>query len=163
MAAKTEQLQIRISAEQKRALKRRAKEAGVDISSWVLGQVLPAEADRFQALAARVADPTGRRYALAELEDWLRGLPAGAFGRAVEWAPRAALDGVWLNYVAGAIELAAAARGVPAPRWVSEVAIPGAPLFGSGLAAVRLHLLSRGPVALRRRNVFVDASIDQRV
>src|SRR5437868_6321667 len=163
MAAKTEQLQIRVSAEQKRALKRRARDAGVDISAWVLRQVLPAEADRFQALAAQVAAPAGRRYALAELEDWLRGLPAGAFGRAVELAPRAALDGESLNYLAGALEVAAVARRVPLPRWVSEVAIPEAPLFGSGLAAVRLHLLSRGPVALRRRNVFVDASIDQRV
>ncbi|MBI4500601.1 MAG: hypothetical protein HY700_05515 [Gemmatimonadetes bacterium] len=163
MAAKTGQLQIRVSAEQKRALKRRAREAGMDISSWVLGQVLPAEADRFQALVARVADRARRRYALAELADWLRGLPAGAFARAVESAPKATLDGEWLNYLAGAIEVAAAARGLPAPRWVPEVATPDAPLFGSGLAAVRLHLLSRAPVAFRRRNVFVDASIDQRV
>jgi hypothetical protein len=43
------------------------------------------------------------------------------------------------------------------------VGVPRDPLFGSQLASVRPYLLTRSPVALRRRNVFVDASFDQRV
>lgn len=163
MASKSEQLQIRVTADQKRALKRLAREAGMDVSAWVLGQVLPPEADRFQALAARVADPAARRHALAELADWLRTLPPGGFRRAVARPPSVALDAESLNYLAGAIERAASRRGLAPPTWTADVPAPRAPLFGSNLASVRLHLLTRSPVALRRRNVFVDSSFDDRV
>ncbi len=163
MTPKTEQLQIRVSPEQKRTLKRLAREAGMGVSPWVLGQVLPTEADRFQALADRVADAADRRYALAELADWLRALPPGAFLRAVARPPGAPLDRDMLNYLAGSVEWAATQRGLTPPAWVAEIPIPDVPLFGSTLATLRLYLLTHSPVALRRRNVFVDASIDQRV
>jgi uncharacterized protein (DUF1778 family) len=163
MRRKTDQLQIRVAPEQKRALKRLAREAGADVSSWVLTQVLPAEADRFQAFVARLAEPASRRYALAELADWLRGLSAGAFRRAVAGRPVAALDPHTLNYLAAAIDLAARRRGLEPPGWIEKVPIPRSPMFGSTLEAVRLHLLTRAPVALRRRNVFADASLDERV
>jgi hypothetical protein len=68
-----------------------------------------------------------------------------------------------LNYLAGAIELASRRRGLPPPPWTTEVRIPAEPAFGSALTSVRLHLLTRAPVALRRRNLFVDASLDDRV
>jgi uncharacterized protein (DUF1778 family) len=160
---KSQQLQIRVSAAQKRTLKRLARETGMDVSSWVLGKVLPQEADRFQVLAARAVDSAERRYALAELADWLRGLASGAFSRAVAHSPAAPLDQETLNYLAGAIELASSQRNLPSPGWTARVAVPDMPLFGSQLAALRLLLLTTAPLALRRRNVFVDASIDQRV
>ncbi len=163
MSSKSEWLQIRVTPEQKRALKRAAREAGTDMSSWVLDKLLPREADRFQALVARAVDAAERRFALAELADWLRALPPGAFQRAVAQAPRGPLDPGNRNYLAGAIELAADRRGLPPPAWVGETPVPDTPLFGSSLAGLRLHLLTRSPVALRRRNVFVDASIDDRV
>jgi hypothetical protein len=31
------------------------------------------------------------------------------------------------------------------------------------LASVRLHLLTNAPAVLRRRNLFMDASLDERV
>jgi hypothetical protein len=163
MAPKSEQLQIRVTAEQKRALKRLAREAGVDVSSWVLGHVLPSEPDRFQVLTERLGSPTNRRHALAELADWLRALPRGGFGRAVARAPAAALDADTRTYLAGAIELAAAKRGFHPPAWTRDVPAGEAPQFGSGLRALRLHLLTRSPVPLRARNVFVDSSLDDRV
>ncbi len=163
MATKTEQLQIRVTAGQKRTLRRLARHAGQGLSAWILSQVLPPEGERFQVLASRVAAPEGRGYALAELADWLRSLRAGAFRRAVARAPEAALDPVSSNYLAAAIERASAERDVPPPRWTGTVGVPREPLFGSELASVRLYLLTRSPVALRRRNVFVDASFDQRV
>jgi hypothetical protein len=162
MSARTAWLQIRVTAEQKRALKRAARQANSDVSAWVLGKVLPAEADRFETLVARAADAGMRRFALAELADWLRGLPAGAFQRATAQAPRGPLDPETRNYLAGAIELAAERRGLPPPPWVGATPVPEVPLFGSSLAGLRLHLLTRSPVVLRRRNVFVDASIDDR-
>ena len=54
MARKTAQLQIRVTPEEKRTIQRLAKQAGQDISSWVLSRVLPEEAERFQELKARV-------------------------------------------------------------------------------------------------------------
>jgi len=163
MSPKSAWLQIRVTPEQKRALKRAARRAATDVSSWVLDRLFPAETERFQALVARVADPAGRRFALAELADWLRALPRGSFERAVERAPEAPLDAGTLNYLAGAIELAAARRGVSPPGWARDAPASDTPLFGSELAGVRLHLLTRSPLALRRRNVFVDASVDDRV
>ena len=163
MASKTEQLQIRVTPEQKRAVKRLAREAGADVSSWVLAQVLPSEAGRFQELAARAADRARRRYALAELADWLGALPAAAFARAVSRPAGRSLDGETRNYLAGAIDLAAAGRGLAPPAWTGDVPVPRAPLFGSSRTSVRLHLLTRAPVALRRRNLFVDSSVDDRV
>jgi hypothetical protein len=159
---KTAQLQIRVSPEQKRKLKQLARAASMDVSTWVLRQILPEEADRFQQLAANLATGT-TKFGLAELADFLRTLPAGAFQRAVAQRPRARLDADTLNYLAGAIELAASRRGQAPPPWTSEVPIAETPSFGSTLSSVRLHLLTRSPVALRRRNQFMDASMDDRV
>jgi len=121
------------------------------------------EAARFQALAAALADAAHRRIGLAELADYLRALPPEVFVRAVAEAPRADLDPETLNQLAGGIELAAARRGRPAPGWTHRVPPAQVPVFGSSLASVRLHLLTRAPVALRRRNLFADASFDERV
>lgn len=162
MAGKTAQLQIRVTPEQKRSLKRLAREAGMDMSSWILDRVLPPETVKFQALARKLANSEEGRFALAELEDFLRELPAGAFARATSDGPRAALDSITLNHLAGAIDRAARKRGVATPMWVKQTPIPAAPTFGTQLLSARFHLLTNSPVALRRRNVFVDASMDER-
>ena len=139
MPGKSSQLQIRVTPEQKRALKRLARQADLDLSSWVLGRLLPSEASRFQALARRLADSGKRSFALAEL------------------------DPATLNHLAGTLELAARRRRHEPPRWTDGVRVPVEPVFGSSLGSVRLHLLTRAPVALRRRNLFMDASIGDRV
>jgi uncharacterized protein (DUF1778 family) len=166
MPTKSDQLQIRVSTEQKRRLKQLARAAGMDVSTWVLSRVLPSETERFQQFVAAVAASTEdatRRLHLAELADFLRALPAGAFRRAVAEPPRAQLDPALRNHLAGTIELAANRRGQPAPAWTREVPASPEPAFGSSLTSLRLYLLTRAPVALRRRNLFMDASIDDRV
>jgi hypothetical protein len=135
----------------------------MDMSSWILDRVLPKTQERFQDLAAALATPDQRALALAELADFIHELPRGEFERAVEHAPRARLDPEVLNHLAGATELAANRRGLKAPEWTSVVPIPATPVFGSVLDSVRLYLLTRAPVALRRRNLFFDASFDERV
>lgn len=162
MAGKTAQLQIRVTPEQKRSLKRLAREAGMDMSSWILDRVLPAEAARFQTLARKLANSEEGRFALAELDDFLGELPPGAFARATSDAPRATLDPSTLNHLAGSIDRAAFKRGVATPGWVKQTPTPAAPTFGTELLSARLHLLTNSPVAFRRRNVFVDASLDER-
>lgn len=163
MAQKTAQLQIRVSPEQKRTLRRMAREAGTDMSSWILNRVLPAETAAFHRLVASFAQADGRSIALAELSEYLRGLSAGAFARAVADAPRVSLTAARLSYLAAAIDRAAANRELESPEWARKAPVPLEPQVGSRLASVRLHLLTMGPVAFRRRNIFVDASIDERV
>ncbi len=163
MARKTEQLQIRVSPEQKRALRRLARRAGTDMSSWILDRVLPAEATRFQSMIAKLVDHEGKASALAELADFLRDLPAGGFARATAEAPQAALDAGTLNHLAATVDHAAVNRGLTPPAWTTESPVPVEPVFGSALSSVRLHLLTTAPVAFRRRNIFVDSSIDERV
>lgn len=163
MAGKTEQLQIRVSGEQKRALRRLARQAGTDMSSWILERVLPAEGARFQRLAAKLLDQKDKGSRLAELADYLRDLPAGAFARATAEAPRTELDARTLNHLAAMIDRAAINRGLTSPAWTSDAPVPADPAFGSALSSVRLHLLTMAPVAFRRKNIFVDSSIDERV
>lgn len=134
----------------------------MDMSSWILGCVLPPENARFQELARALAEPEGRGFALAELEDFLRPLRGGAFARATSELPKALVDPVTLNHLAGAIELGAANRGVDPPPWTCRVPIPADPVFGTALDSARLYLLTHAPAAFRRRNVFVDSSIDER-
>ncbi|MGQ0560801.1 MAG: hypothetical protein ACT443_02890 [Gemmatimonadota bacterium] len=160
---KSQQIQIRVSAEQKRRLRKLAREAGTDMSAWVLSRVLPDEAERFQELVVALGSARTRQFALAELADYLRSLPPGAFQRAVSQAPRPKLDQGTLNHLAAAIELAAARRAQAPPAWTRQIPIPAAPEFGSTLFSLQLYLLTRSPVALRRRNLFMDASIDDRV
>ena len=165
MPGKTAQLQIRVTPDQKRTLKRLAAEASMDLSAWILNRVLPESEERFQELVAAVAraDPGDHTFALAEVADFLRELPRAEFVRAVARGPRARLELGLLNHLAAAIELAAQKRGLKAPLWTGHVAPADGPQFGSALGSVRLHLLTNAPVALRRRNLFMDASFDDRV
>lgn len=132
------------------------------MSACVLSRVLPDEAERFQKLAGRLSSVAQRRCALAELGDWLRDLPAAVLRRAVARAPRVAIDAATLSYLAAAIELLTRRRRIEPPEWVALVPVVDRPLFGSELASARLHLLTRSPVAFRRRRVFVAAWFDDR-
>lgn len=163
MSRKTAQLQIRVSPEQKRALRRFARQAGTDMSSWILERVLPDEGARFQALVARLGSSVHGVAPWAELADFLRALPAGAFARATAEAPRAALDAADLNYLAAMIERAAVLRELTPPAWTRQATVPAQPAFGSALSGLRLYLLTAAPLAFRRRNIFVDSSMDERV
>jgi hypothetical protein len=123
----------------------------------------PDATERFQTLTAALTDGAHRRFGWAELADYLRSLPPASFERAVREAPRTPLDAAALNQLAGMVELAAERRGLRAPAWTHAVPVVDAPVFASMLASVRLHLLTATPVALRRRNLFADASVDERV
>ena len=121
------------------------------------------EAERFQVLTDVLTDAEHRGLRLANLADYLRALTPAAFRRAVAGPPRAALDPTPLNYLAGAIELAAERRGLAPPAWTATVPPSATPMFGSELASLRLYLLTQAPVAFRRRNIFVTDSFDERV
>ncbi len=163
MATKTQQLQIRVSAAQKAALQRRAHAAGIGVSAYVLSVLLPSEQDRFGEIISALRVEDERRFALAELNDFLHGLNAAHFSTAVRVAALAGLPAVTQNYVAAMVELAAAQKGVMPPAWSRTIAPLDEPYFATPMMSLRLHLIAESPVPFRRRNLFVDSSMGSRV
>ena len=161
--SKTEQLQIRVTASEKAALKRMARGAGQDVSSYVLSRALPKQRLRFHELIEIVADDDERRFALAELNDLLVDLTRAELSDALSEAPVLNLSPYWRNYVAAMIEQAAHQKNIPAPQWLSDIEPLTEPHFAAPLANLRLHLLRASPVPFRRRNLFVDSSVGDRV
>lgn len=163
MPRKSEYLQIRITPEQKTTLKKRAARVGQDVSTYVLTRALPPEQDRFQTLLAALGDETDRRFALAELNDWLSRLPTGRFAAAVGEAQVDPLPPLMQNYVAAMVEQAAYLKEVDPPPWAHHVPPLEEPYFATRLPGLRLHLLKAAPVPFKRRNLFVDSTVGDRV
>lgn len=161
--AKLEQLQLRVSKAQKSAIRRAAKRAGMDMSAYVLSHVLPAPAAAFQEAVAALARPDKPSFALAELSSLLARLSAAELGVAVAAAPEVALPPFLANYVAATIETACSMRALPVPAWTRTIAALAEPVFGSELPSLRLYLLAHSPPPFRRRNIFIDSSVGERV
>ncbi len=154
--SKTSQLQIRVSPEQKRAIRRRARDAGLDVSAWVLRQLVPSKRERFVELARELSRTDQPSYPLASFSDLLAGLSAADIGIVLGTPPDLAIPQPWLAYVAALIEEKAMALGAAVPAWVRDTPPVPEPYFATGLVKLRLHLLTRSPPAFRRRNLFVD-------
>lgn len=165
MATRSHQLQIRVTAEQKAALRRAARQAGQDLSAYVLRRALP-DAQRTLAELVRGLRRTAEpRYALAELNDLLTELSAGTLTQAVSVMPpeMRELSAVLQNQVAAMVEQACHRRGLERPAWTRSVRPLAEPYFATALTSLRMHLLRNAPVAFRRRNIFVDACVGDRV
>jgi len=160
---KSEHLQIRVTPQQKALLKRRARRAGQDMSTYLLARVAPPAARRVEELLSTLQEPEERRYALAELNDLLERLARGELREAVADADLAGLDPADRNRVAAMVEHASRRKRVPPPAWVRDVPPLEAPVFATDLESLRAHLLRVSPVAYRRRNLFVDAAVGDRV
>jgi hypothetical protein len=161
---KTAQLQIRVSPAQKADLVRRARAAGVDLSAFVLSRVLPDTAVRFVALVRALSIEPRDPFVLAELGDLLRSIRGEpAFRETVSYLPSANLDRVSSNLLAAMVETRAAALGVRPPEWPADIHPLDEPWFATELLSVRLHLLCNAPPAFRRRNLFVDSTLEDRV
>jgi hypothetical protein len=163
MPAKTSQIQVRVSPAEKEALKRRARQAGLDLSAYVLSRALPAAAARFQALLDELRRDDEPAYGLAALNDLLAALAPGELLAAVADADLRGLSPFLCNYVAAMVEHAASRGGVRPPPWVREVEPLEEPFFATPFASLRPHLLRVSPVAFKRRNLFVDATVGDRV
>ncbi len=162
--SKTHQLQIRISAQERSLIQARAASAGMDVSKWVLQQVLPPLDGKFQTLCRELAShPDARSFTFAELQDWFHRLTGDEFMRAVRHTPQAHLPAFEASYLAATVEHAAAIKGVDPPRWTAAVEALETPWFASSLLGLRLYLLTHSPPPFRRRNLFIDASVGQRV
>lgn len=166
MSTKTQQLQIRVTPRQKAMLKRRARAAGLDLSGFVLAQALPSAANRFAGMVRQLRHDARRSFALAELNDLLHTCTPAELANAAGYADLGAIRGLssyLQNYVAAMTEQAAHQKGVEPPVWTRDIAPLGAPHFVSPLTGLRAHLLRTAPVPFKRRNIFVDAGIGDRV
>jgi hypothetical protein len=97
------------------------------------------------------------------LNDFLSRLSAPELIRAVRYAPSIELPAFEANYVAAMVEQASAAVGGAPPNWTRRVQPLARPWFASPLKNLRLHLLTTSPPPFRRRNLFVDSTIGDRV
>ena len=161
---KTQQLQIRVSAGQKAEIQARARRAGADVSKWVLRQLLPPERDEFEVLVGNLSRQSDSpSHALAELHDFLNRLSSTQLARVVELPMPAGLNEFCANYLAAMIEFCCVRRLVDLPDWLGDIEPLEEPWFASSLVGLRLYLLTHSPPAFRRRNLFVDSTIGDRI
>lgn len=159
---KTAQLQIRVSPEQKILLKSRAEHLGLSLSAYVLSRLLVVAPQGYPELLSALASGGQERFALAELNDLLSAISGSELTTSLT-PPQPGLSARLENQVAAMIEHAASLKGVAAPAWCASIPPLPTPWFASELESLRAHLLSVSPVAFRRRNLFVDASVGDRV
>jgi uncharacterized protein (DUF1778 family) len=160
---KSSQLQLRVSEHEKSLIQRAARRAGMDMSSYVLSRVLPANERQVRELVSQLKHDSTSSFVLAELNDLLSQLSTDELRQAVAVAPPTSLSAELSNYWAAMVEHACALRNIPPPRWTTSIPPLERPMFGSSLESLRLHLLAHSPPAFRRRNIFIDTTIGGRV
>jgi len=163
MTRKNEHLQIRVTARQKARLRRLARAAGTDVSAYVLARALPPSRARFEELLSLLGEEGDRRYVLAELNDFLSGLGADELEDAVADASLDHLSPFDQNYVAAMVDQACHLNAIRPPPWTVRIPPLEVPWFATPLEGLRLHLLRSSPVPFKRRNLFVDSAVGDRV
>jgi hypothetical protein len=161
--SKSSQLQIRVSPHQKAAIARYARKADMGISEWVLSKALPCQQRVFGDLLGQLKNAPDPKYVLAEIHDLLNAAVGDEFDRMVVNPPPVGLSHYLANYIAAMVEYAAVQKGRRAPSWTADIASLEHPVFGSDLNSLRLYLLTHSPPPFRRRNIFIDSTIGQRV
>ncbi len=160
---KTSQIQLRVTPAQKAELVRRARAAGLDLSAWMLGSLLPERRLQFAKLVRSLDTSARPAFVLAELHDLLSAVGKAELATVTELSTVPRLDPVRANQLAAMVELRAAELRVRPPSWVEQVPPLATPWFATNLVGLRLHLLCNAPPTFRRRNLFVDSTLGDRV
>lgn len=160
---KTAQLQIRVTPSEKARIERAARQAGLGMSAYVLGRLLPGRAGQWRGLLQELLRSDDKRLPLATLSQWLAKLAPAELAEGLELPPPAGLSEQLANTVAAMVEHVCATCGAKPPAWTREIAPLAEPAFASGLTSLRLHLLTNSPAAFRRRNLFVDTVVGGQV
>ena len=163
LAPKTEQLQVRLSREEKQAIKRLAADAGGGVSEWVLKTLLPKGSLEFQQIISKLAKGECVSHALATLNDFLTSLTRVEFKNAVKEDPCHKLSNLWANQVAAMVEQRAHQLGLISPDWLAGVEPLNIPYFATELQSLRPYLLCISPPPFRKRNIFIDSAVGDRV
>jgi hypothetical protein len=133
------------------------------MSTYVLKCVLSVAAREFQEALRELSGPAAPSFALADINSLLSKFTAAELRDAVAATPEVELSPFLVNYVSAMVETACAKRGIPVPAWTRAVPPLDEPAFGSTLGSLRLHLLMHSPAPFRRRNIFIDSSLGDRV
>ena len=160
---KSAQLQIRVSPAEKAGIERAARQAGLGMSAYVLGKLLPGQSVQWRAHLQDIAQAEDKRIPLAAFSHWLANLASGELAGAIEAPPPTGLPEQLANTVAAMVEHVCAAASEIPPAWTREIPPLAQPVFGSALTSLRLHLLTNSPAAFRRRNLFVDTVVGGQV
>ena len=161
--SKLSQLQIRVSEAEKSAIRSAAARAGLDMSTYVLSRVLSIPARQFKEAVRALSGPGRVSFELADINSLLSKFTAVELRDAVAAAPEVDLPPFLANYVSAMVETACAKHAIPVPAWTRRVPPLDEPAFGSTLGSLRLHLLTHSPAPFRRRNIFIDSSLGDRV
>jgi Antitoxin ParD len=155
---KTSQLQIRVTPQQKEALRRLAHLAGQSVSSYVLAQALPPAHEDFSAAVrdlTRAGDDS--RAAARTLWTLLCDTPADDLDTLAAHQPQAGASPVATNLVAALFEQAAYDKGVELSNsWTRDIPPLERPHFTWALQSLRPHQIRVTPTAFKRRNLFFD-------
>jgi uncharacterized protein (DUF1778 family) len=160
---KSAQLQIRVTPAEKAGIERAARQAGLGMSAYVLGKLLPGQAAQWRAHMQEILRAEDKRIPLAAFSHWLANLASGELAGAIAMPPPAGLPEQLANTVAAMVEHVCAAANEFPPAWTREILPLAQPVFGSALTSLRLHLLTNSPAAFRRRNLFVDTVVGGQV
>jgi len=125
--------------------------------------VLSTPAAQFQDRVRECVDSASPRFALSELNSLLENLAAGELRDAIATPPPPGLSRFLGNYIAAMVEYACARRALAVPEWTRSIAPLTEPVFGSELQSLRLYLLTHSPPPFRARNIFIDATLGDRV
>jgi hypothetical protein len=160
---KTAQLQIRLSPRDKARIARAAGRAGLDVSAYVLQRLGHHEAERFAVLLEELAAAPEPGFALAAINDFFEALAPEDFDAACAAPPPRSLSPFAANYLAAMVESAAHRKHCRPPPWTSRIEPLEEPWFASRLHSLRLWLLAASPPPFKRRNLFIDAGLGDRV
>lgn len=162
---KTKYLQIRVTQEEKKLIERIAKRNNTTISELILDKLLSENLnkDKFQNLVSDLAKSKKPSLVFAEISDFLNKLHGDEFKTAVDEKPKAKLSNYHQNYLAAMIEFSANTKKVNPPEWINEIDVLTEPVFGSKLKNLRTHLLLNSPIPFRKRNIFIDSTVGNRV
>jgi len=148
----------------KRKIQQSARKAGLDMSEWILNGLFPERTLEFNQLIETLVHGSNKKVAYAAIADFLTGLSPLEFKQAVSpMPPLAALSDVEQNYLAAMLEFAAHQQGVAPPAWVRDIDPLAHPYYGAPFKSLRLHLLMSSPIPFKRRNIFIDSSLGDRV
>ncbi len=160
---KKEQLQIRVSAKEKSLIRQSAKKAGMEMSEWVLKTLFPPAHHIFHKLLSDLSTSSESSYVLAEINDFLTKINGKELKQILRESPSFKLSPFLENYVAAMIELACVQKKIPLPSWLPSIEALSEPYFGTDLKSLRLYLLTQSPPPFRKRNIFIDSSLSNRI
>ncbi len=159
---KSEYLQIRVSKQQKEIIKSTAKSAGVDMSTWVLQQVLHSKSQQFLTILSQF-NTLEDSFIFARLHDFLMDCSQADFEQTVSIKPISKLSDFQINYTIAMVCHRAYQLNCSIPNWINDFPILHEPYFATSLKNLRLHLLINSPIAFKQRNIFIDSTLGDRV